>query len=220
MKPKPNRLIDVKSLIRYYQERGYCISYPQIRAWEKAGIIHSSRIGLRKKVFSFLDVYWVGVACLLRLAGKRLSSIKEMRLATNPRSPFSPRIRNKRLLELASLLERQQGTARMLRTNLPSPTGGPFRPDGRPYRPDVVTVKDNSEVEFTEYKIKVLDKNTIMVKVIRAAHNLSQSELAEKLGFSQARLSQIENGWIKPDEKEKNRIAKVLDEKVGVLFPN
>lgn len=222
--------LDSRSLLGLYEDKGIHLSYRQLREWERAGIIHSSRVGLRKKVFAPVEVKWVGFTCLLKLAGQGLSSIKEMRMAAAPtpldRGKLDPRIKKRRLAEMASLLEKQRETAEDLRVFVSdaisvTDAGVVITEYKRPKQRIGERNEENTQRQAEFYK-RVLESKGVKfrIRVIRVLRGLSQQELAKKLAFSQARLSQIENGWVKPDEREKNRIAHALNEGVSVLFPD
>ncbi len=49
------------------------------------------------------------------------------------------------------------------------------------------------------------------IKLIRKSKGISQGELAEKCGLSQASLSQIENGLKRPSAKNMKKLCDVLD---------
>ena len=51
----------------------------------------------------------------------------------------------------------------------------------------------------------------LKLKEIRTAHNLSQTQLAEKIGVKPHTVSQWESGARTPDILTVNKIAKVLD---------
>lgn len=52
-----------------------------------------------------------------------------------------------------------------------------------------------------------------------ARKGLTQWELTLKTGISQTRISLIENGYVKPTEDEKVKIAEALGLKVEEVFP-
>jgi len=217
--------LDSHALLRFYQDRGICLSYRQLREWERTGVIHSSRIGLRKKVFPPSEVQWAGLACHLRLAGMGLSSIKEMRLAVMlepaAKVKLDSKTRQQRLAEMISMLERQRKTVKTLIDAIHRTAEGNVIFEYKCPKQGAESDEGDAERQLESYK-ETLErsglKNTI--KVMRVVCGLSQHELAKKLAFSQSRLSQIENDWIKPDEGERNRIARVLKTEVSVLFPS
>lgn len=62
-----------------------------------------------------------------------------------------------------------------------------------------------------------------MINRLRAHRFLagkSQDGLAVEVGVSQAKISRIENGYIRPRSMEKQRIAKALGAKQEELFPD
>jgi DNA-binding XRE family transcriptional regulator len=217
--------LDSHALLRFYQDRGICLSYRQLREWERTGIIRSFRIGLRKKAFASSEVRWAGLACSLRLAGKGLGSIREMRLAAMPESAgekkLDPKIRKQRLAEMILLLEKQRETVKMLIDAICMTDKGAVVVEYKRPKQEAESDEWDAKRQLESYK-EALErsgmKNTI--KVMRVMRRLSQHELAKKLAFSQSRLSQIENDWIQPDEGEQNRIARVLKVEVSMLFPS
>ena len=48
------------------------------------------------------------------------------------------------------------------------------------------------------------------IKLLRIKNGLKQIQVAYDTKISQAKLSQIENGWIEPSKKELNRIIKAI----------
>ena len=47
----------------------------------------------------------------------------------------------------------------------------------------------------------------------------SQLQLMKETGIYFATISRIENGWLEPTSKQKNKLAKALKVKPGWLFP-
>ncbi len=56
------------------------------------------------------------------------------------------------------------------------------------------------------------------IQTIRKSKNISQLELSEKCGISQAALSQIENGIKKPGTKTLDKICSVLNISQSLLY--
>jgi DNA-binding transcriptional regulator YiaG len=237
MEPDLTGVLDTNKLILFYRRLGFCISYRQIREWVKSGILHPEGGSFKKKHFSPSDVAWAGRAFLLRMAGKKLDSIKEMRLAVDSKRSNKQNQARGSAAELVSLFGKQRDAIQLLTKGL----GSTDEERGVIRRPDEIIIKDGrviiaeyknseitkpvEEVQMKFYK-KAVESKLKKVKVkcevrsIREKRGLSQIELAKVLGFSQARLSQIENGWRMPDDTEKSTMAGVLKEKVSTLFPN
>jgi DNA-binding XRE family transcriptional regulator len=57
------------------------------------------------------------------------------------------------------------------------------------------------------------------LREIRFFGNIKQCELAIKAGVPLATLSKIENGWLRPNEDQKRRIANALALPVHDVFP-
>jgi len=53
-----------------------------------------------------------------------------------------------------------------------------------------------------------------VIRYIRQTNNLSQEDMAEKIGSSQYELSRVERGRIDPDRTLLNRIANTFDSEV------
>ncbi len=49
------------------------------------------------------------------------------------------------------------------------------------------------------------------IKLLRIKKGLKQIQVAQATGINQARLSQIENGWVEPKKKELNKIIKEIE---------
>lgn len=56
------------------------------------------------------------------------------------------------------------------------------------------------------------------IKIIRASRNISQKDLAKKLGITNAYLSMIENETKKPSLTLVEKLAQVLEIPLAVLF--
>jgi transcriptional regulator with XRE-family HTH domain len=50
----------------------------------------------------------------------------------------------------------------------------------------------------------------ILLKQLREEHNLTQSQMAEKIGYSQQSISFIENGKRSPSTKQLKKISKIF----------
>lgn len=228
-----DKTMTTKRLMEFYKNRGFFISYRQLREWQKKGIIHPQKISARKTLFRPAEAKWVGVVFLLRMAGKKLDFIKQARIALAKKESVEkgePK-RTEELANLRFLLQQQDKTTRILHKTLYP---------GSPIKIDVTSETDN-EIVLTEMKAPKVSKaeaveqmtsyrnyieselkNKIVkceVKRVREKRGLSQAVLAKVLEFSQARLSQIENGLIEPVDDEKQKMAEKLKERVGVLFP-
>ena len=59
----------------------------------------------------------------------------------------------------------------------------------------------------------------LRLKQTRLKKGISQGELAKKIGYTQAYISKIENGYIKPNPYIRFRIARALGSKVSEVFP-
>jgi len=59
----------------------------------------------------------------------------------------------------------------------------------------------------------------LRLKRTRLKKSITQDELAKKIGYTQAYISKIENGYIKPNPYIRFRIAKALGTKVSEVFP-
>jgi len=59
----------------------------------------------------------------------------------------------------------------------------------------------------------------LRLKQIRLKKGITQGELAKKIGYTQAYISKIENGYIKPNPYIRFRIARALGSKVSEIFP-
>ena len=57
------------------------------------------------------------------------------------------------------------------------------------------------------------------IKAIRKAKNVSQKDLAKKIGISNTYLSDIENSRCFPSIKTLYRISKGLGEEIALFFP-
>jgi len=53
----------------------------------------------------------------------------------------------------------------------------------------------------------------------RLREGFTQAKLASRIGYTQAYISKIENGFIKPNPYIRARIAKALGTKVSEIFP-
>ena len=243
MKQEFNDVLDAKKLMQFYGNQGFCISYRQLREWVRAGILHPQGWGSKRKLFPPTEVVWAGTTFLLRAAGAKLDFIKKMRLAVDSK-PSGKKSKSDEVMKLASLLGNQRETIQSLLKSLELPRHQEIRvrdSDGMIRVLDEVSLKNNKMVvaEYKnskrarpeeklqmEYQKRYVESKLKGTKVkcdlrrFREKRGLSQIELATVLGFSQARLSQIENGWREPDDVEKNTMAGVLKEKVSVLFPN
>lgn len=57
------------------------------------------------------------------------------------------------------------------------------------------------------------------VKILRAAHRMTQEQLAEAAGTTQSRISEVENGRRTISDALRVRIARALQTDPYVLFP-
>lgn len=56
------------------------------------------------------------------------------------------------------------------------------------------------------------------MKAFRAINGLSQDKLSQITKIERSKLSRIENGYIQPNKKEQQKIARVLKCEVSQLF--
>lgn len=57
------------------------------------------------------------------------------------------------------------------------------------------------------------------LRVLRAERRWTQLYLALKANVKQSRISQLENGWTDPTERERKRIAKAFQLPASEIFP-
>lgn len=57
-----------------------------------------------------------------------------------------------------------------------------------------------------------------IIKVLRAKHNMTQEELAKKIGISRPAMSDIENGKVMPSGKTVIRLANVFGVPAEQIF--
>ena len=69
-------------------------------------------------------------------------------------------------------------------------------------------------------KRKSTTKKSSLVRAMRALKGLSQGQLAERLGCSQAHISRIEKGEVTPPKSDATQLARALDVTPQTLFPN
>ena len=74
----------------------------------------------------------------------------------------------------------------------------------------------NAEQLYMETRAEV--KIAIMVKELRRSKNLSQVDLAKKMGKSQSTIGRIENGSVKPTISMLEQIAAATDTKLEISF--
>ena len=79
---------------------------------------------------------------------------------------------------------------------------------------DLPTVEDSSEVEAYDIDAEVRD----LVVDARNASNLTQKQLAQRSGVSQANISKSENGNYRPSLSTLKRIADALGKRLVVSF--
>jgi len=65
-----------------------------------------------------------------------------------------------------------------------------------------------------------MNKNLRPLRKVRFLLGLTQEGLAVKSGVSQAKISQYERGITRPSEKNRNRLASALGERVEKVFPD
>ncbi len=58
------------------------------------------------------------------------------------------------------------------------------------------------------------------LRKVRRAKDRTQLWLMRRTGIYFATISRIEQGWLKPSQKQKRRLAKALGVTVRSLFPN
>lgn len=57
------------------------------------------------------------------------------------------------------------------------------------------------------------------LRLFRFLSGKSQQELAKELNASQPKISGLERGFIKPQKEDKEKLAKILGNKVEAIFP-
>lgn len=75
-------------------------------------------------------------------------------------------------------------------------------------------VEEEPEIEEYDIEAEVSD----MVAAARSAANLTQKQLAQRTGISQANISKIENGSYHPSLSTLKRIADALGKRLVVSF--
>lgn len=79
---------------------------------------------------------------------------------------------------------------------------------------NLTTVEDTLEIEQYDIHAEVRD----LVIAARSASNLTQKQLAQRSGVSQANISKIENGNYHPSLSTLKRIADALGKRLVVSF--
>lgn len=74
----------------------------------------------------------------------------------------------------------------------------------------------NAEQLYMETRVEL--QIAIMVKELRRSKNLSQVDLAKKMGKSQSTIGRIENGSVKPTISMLEQIAAATDTKLEISF--
>ena len=59
----------------------------------------------------------------------------------------------------------------------------------------------------------------LKMKIARMTSNVTQDQIASRLGVDVSKVSRIENGFIEPNEREKQVIAELLNADLKALFP-
>ena len=81
---------------------------------------------------------------------------------------------------------------------------------------ELTSVKNTPEIEEYNIDAEVRD----LVAVSRSASGLTQKQLAQRTGISQANISKIENGSYHPSLSTLKRIADALGKRLVVRFEN
>jgi transcriptional regulator with XRE-family HTH domain len=63
------------------------------------------------------------------------------------------------------------------------------------------------------------EKKMIRLRRARLMVDKSQLQLMKETGINYATISRIENGWLKPTEEQKRKLAKALKVEKNWLFP-
>lgn len=79
---------------------------------------------------------------------------------------------------------------------------------------DLTVVEKTSEIETYDINAEVRD----LIIAARSASNLTQKQLAQRSGVSQANISKIENGNYHPTLSTLKRIADALGKRLVVSF--
>ncbi|HSH51062.1 MAG TPA: helix-turn-helix transcriptional regulator [Bacteroidales bacterium] len=79
---------------------------------------------------------------------------------------------------------------------------------------EIINRDPESKRRFDEYSIRL--KTAVMILEIRDQHNLSQSELAEKVGVKKSTIARIENASINTSVQMLDRIAKAVDKELKI----
>lgn len=117
MKLLINEPLDCRSLLDFYRNQGLWVSDRQLWDWEKDGLLRPHRISPKRKLYPPLEVQWIGVMYLLRMAGKGMNEIRELRKAfdsiytTTPKTSKMEKMiaqEQIKIAELGNLLEQQK----------------------------------------------------------------------------------------------------------------
>ena len=81
---------------------------------------------------------------------------------------------------------------------------------------EAIAKHPNAEQLYMETRAEL--QIAIMVKELRRSKNLSQVDLAKKMGKSQSTIGRIENGSVKPTISMLEQIAAATDTKLEISF--
>lgn len=220
-KPLFTQPVNAKELLRTYRENECALSERQLWDWERLGIVRPQKTSPKKKLYSPDEAHWVGLALMLRGAGKGLEELKAVREALD--SCKTQKQSRSLVLDMIELLQKQVEAMTFLQQIFQNRVHMIYRDTDGKLVIGKGKVEDKLEFQPSlQASIeKIAHKNRVKCNIaaIRNRHGVSQLVLSKALGMSQGRLSQIEQGWIKPTEDEKNGIAKFLKSKVEELFP-
>lgn len=79
---------------------------------------------------------------------------------------------------------------------------------------EIISRDPERKRRFDEYSIRL--KTAVMIVEIRDQHNLSQSELAEKVGVKKSTIARIENASVNTSVQLLDRIAKAVDKELKI----